>query len=346
MIIPYRIRRVLRRISLTALAVLSFALALTICWFLWLQRYVVYTDDGVKLMFGMSMELPDGELAKEPTQGDAIDFIYKDDLSNTGSAAKELAHFNGYYIDLAAMREDFNNVLSQVQLLPQDATVMLDMKNKQGEFYYSSGLGHMATDVNLDQVAALINQLKEKDCYLIARIPAFQDRNYFLDDERGRVPFGLPREGGNGSLWLDKEHSCYWFNPASDGTITFLIQVVSELRALGFHEVILNDFRFPRTDMIYFRGNQEDALNKAAATLVNTCATDTFAVSFVREAVDLKIPEGRTRLYLLGASAADAANLAAQTGFADPSISLGFFADTNDTRFNAYNVLRPIDMAR
>ena len=344
--IPYRIRRSLQRFFITVLIFILVASALIVCWFLWLRRYVVYTEDGAKLMFGISMELPEGEQAVAPTPGETIEFIYGDDTSQAGPVSKELAHFTGYYVDLTAMSEDFDSIFEQVQVLPQGATVMLDMKDKEGNFYYSTSLGHTTASTNLDNVSRLISQLKDKSCYLIARIPAFQDKHFFLDDERNRVPYGLPRDGGNGSLWLDKENQCYWFNPASDGTLTYLIQIISELRSMGFQEVILNDFRFPKTAMIRFNGNQMDALNKAAATLASTCATESFAVSFVREKVDLTIPEGRTRLYLLGASASDAASLAAQTGFSDPSVKLGFFTDTNDTRFDAYCVLRPIEMAR
>ncbi len=346
MILPYRTRRILKRLLVAVLILFSVALALTVCWFLWLQRYVVYTEDGAKLDFSLSMELPEGEVVQPPTQGATIDFIYADEQQQTGPAAAELTHFTGYYLDVSAMKAGFDDIFEQIALLPDGAVVAVDMKDPEGDFYYASSFGHAAKDVDLDKLAQVLTQLKSKGCYLIARIPAFQDKHFFLDDERTRVPYGLPRDGGNGSLWLDKEHQCYWFNPASDGTLTYLIQIISELRSMGFHEVILNDFRFPNTDMISFPGNQLDALNKAAATLVSSCTTDSFAVSFVRKKVDLTVPEGRTRLYLQEVTAAEAASLAAQTTFADNAVQLGFFADTNDTRFDAYCVLRPLEMAR
>ena len=161
------------------------------------------------------------------------------------------------------------------------------------------------------------------------------------------MPYGLPRTGGNGSLWLDNsipKEPCYWMNPASDGTLTYLIQTITELRLLGFDEVVLDGFRFPDSELYTFNGDKQQTLEETAAKLVKTCATDTFCVSFVRTAADLKLPEGRTRLYLTGVAATSAALVANQTDFADPTLQGVFLTDSGDTRYDEFCVLRPIDM--
>ena len=182
----------------------------------------------------------------------------------------------------------------------------------------------------------LISALREKGHYLIARLPAFQDKYYFLDDEKAHVPFGLAKDGGNGSLWKDTKYedgkSCYWFNP--------------ELRLKGFDEVLLEDFRFPNTSMIRFDGDQQKALDEAAATLVKACATDTFTLSFGCRDTKLTLPEGRVRLYLQNAAAADIVVLAGQVTLADPAAQLGFLTELHDTRFDEYCVLRPLSAAQ
>ena len=345
MIIPYRAQQALRRLGIGLLVLLVMAAVLLLCWFLWLQRYVVYTEDGAKLDFDISLQFPEGEVAQPPQPGESVELIYGDEIEATGPAAKELTRFSGYYVDIAAMREDFSAVLEQVDILPNGAAVMLDMKSIRGEFCYNTSLGHIADDVPIDQLSQLIARLKEQGCYLIAKVPAFRDYHFFMDDERTRVPYGLARDGGNGSLWMDKE-KCYWFNPASEGAMTYLIQIVSEIRLLGFNEVVFDDFCFPDTDMYTFLSDELQAINNAAATLVTTCATDTFAVSFVRQQADLKLPEGRTRLYIKGAAVSELGAIAERTGFADPTVQLGFLIETNDTRFDTYCVLRPLDMAR
>ena len=131
-------------------------------------------------------------------------------------------------------------------------------------------------------------------------------------------------------------------NPASDGTLAYLIQLLSELRSIGFDEVVFSDYRFPDTNQIVFNGDRMATLASTAATLVKACATDTFCVSFIRPYADLTLPAGRTRLYLTGIGAANVDTMAEKTGFEDPSIQLVFLTDLNDTRYDEYCVLRPI----
>ncbi len=346
MILPYRTQQTLRRLGLLALSLALIALAVLLCWFLWLQRYVVYTDEGARLDFNVSLQFPQGEAAVPPAPGATVEFVYAEDLVSDSTHSGALRRFTGFYIDLAAMAGGLDTIRQQLSLLPEGAAVMVDMKNVKGAFYYTTALGPTAEDVDLEELGRLLTELRQQGHYLIARIPAFQEYHYIMNDERGRVPHGLPRDGGNGSLWLDKQYGCYWLNPASDGALSYLMSIIFELRQQGFHEVVLADFRFPRTDMISFRGDQLEALNQAAATLVGTCTTDSFALSFVRDSLDLTVPQGRTRLYLTGAAAIDAATLAAQSGFADPGAQLVFLTELNDTRFDAYSVMRPLHMAR
>ena len=66
MSIPYRHKRALKRIG-TLLAVLSLVFMVTwLCWVVWLQRYVIYTDDGAELNFALSSYELSGKEAVEP----------------------------------------------------------------------------------------------------------------------------------------------------------------------------------------------------------------------------------------------------------------------------------------
>lgn len=326
------------------LVLVIIAAALGLCWLLWLNRYIVYTKDGAMLDFNQSLQYPEGVIPQEPKPAETVEIHYKDDSTNGEAVSTELARFTGYYVELADIQSDFDTVKQELAALPNGCTILLDVKNVQSYFYYSTSVGLQANGFDVNQMDALITELRAKGHYLIARIPAFQEYRYFLDDERGRVPYGLFKLSKNG-LWLDKSGPCYWLNPASDGTLAYLIQIIMELRGRGFHEVVLNDFRFPDSSQYIFEGDKMQALTDTAATLVNTCSTDTFAVSFTRSAADLTLPEGRTRLYITGAAAADAATIAGKTGFDDPSLHVVFLTDLNDTRFEEYCVLRPLASA-
>ena len=227
--------------------------------------------------------------------------------------------------------------------LSAGASVLFDVKNVRGEFYYQSLLGPAPSKVDTVGITQLLRTLKEKGCYLIARFPAFRDFYFIMEDQTTRVPYGLPKAGGNGSLWPDKsipnaQH--YWLNPASAGALNYVVQIVTELRTLGFDEVVFSDFRFPNTDGIRFEGDKTETLNQAAQTLVQACATDTFAVSFANNSIAL--PQGRCRLYMENVPAADIPALVAQLTLENPNAQLVFLTDLMDTRYNDYSVLRPL----
>ena len=57
------------------------------------------------------------------------------------------------------------------------------------------------------------------------------------------------------------------------------------------------------------------------------------------------MPEGRSRMYLTGMDAAQAASAAQNSGIADTAVKLVFLTELHDTRFNVYSVLRPLSGA-
>ena len=216
----------------------------------------------------------------------------------------------------------------------------MDVKSLRGEAFYSSGVVRNSQSADLLRIDRLIAWMKDR-FYLIARMPAFQDYWYCLNN----VSYGLPKKWAGGALWLDGD-LCYWLNPASEGAMSYLVRIITELRTLGFDEVLLSDFRFPDTDLVDFTGDRLATLTQAAADLVNTCASDTFTVSFQRSDLFLSLPESRTRLYLTGISASDAATIAAQALVSDPAKQVVFLTESHDTRYEEFGVLRPLDTYR
>ncbi len=346
MTIPYRVRRALQKIAISVGVLALISITAFAAWMLWLNRYIVYTDDGAKLDFNVPLNQSGGVIAQPPTVGIDVNITYGDTDELLGAPAGSLQQMEGVVVT-GDMLTTTNIAATKTALeaLPAGSTVLLDVRNVRGEFYYSSALGQDAVKTDTAAVTSIIKDLQSKGCYLIARFPAFRDRWYFLDDEAGRVPYGLPLKGGNGSLWEDtsiKNMSHYWFNPASTGTLNFLVQIVTELRNMGFDEVVFSDFRFPNTDKIKFTGDKTEALNAAAKTLVQACATDSFAISFV--GTHFTLPEGRCRIYLENVAAADIPSITASLTLENPAVQLVFFTDTMDTRYTAYSVLRPLDV--
>lgn len=346
MIIPYRIRRGFQRFLVTICVLAVICITALAAWMLWLNRYVIYTDDGAKLDFGLSFDPSGGIIAQPPEAMPDVSISYgsTDDLLDPPST--ELKQMEGYVVTTDMLTGDtLAKTRSALDALPAGSTVLLEVKNLRGEFYYTTLLGRNPEQVDVSAVMELIRDLQDKGCYLIARIPAFRDRYYFLDDEMTRVPYGLPLKGGNGSLWEDRSVSgsvLYWFNPASTGTQNFLVQIVTELRTLGFDEVVFSDFRFPETSQITFSGDKAEALAQAAQTLVQACSTDTFAVSFTGD--HFALPQGRFRVYLENVAAADIISVVNSLTLENPSAQLVFLTDLLDTRYESYSVLRPLEL--
>lgn len=335
--IPYRTARVLKRLGIVLLAVLAVTALVLACWFMWLQRFVIYTPEGAVLDLSLSQEFAGGQTAVPPEPGEPVS-IYYNEGENAINVSKEMQQFVGYYADQAALEKDIDQVLEQVKALPRDAAVMVDVKSPKGSFFYSSTVGENRNpDIEPAKMDQLIKYLADKNIYAIARLPALRDYAYGLH----HVPDGLPVSGGY--LWADDDY-CYWLNPASQGTQTYLLQIASELKALGFDEVVFDEFRFPDTGSIIFNGDRTEALNQAAKTLVTAAGDSSFTVSFIKYG-SLTLPEGRSRLYMTNVAAADAARVAEESGIQDAMVRLVFLTEVHDTRFDEFCVLRPLEAA-
>ena len=339
MSIPYRTQQNIKRGLVTLLILLVVGGLLWGLWFLWLQRYVVYTRDaGAVIDFEVSETLVPGQEAKPPEDALQVEIHYNegDDMV---SISKELTQLKGYYITATDLAADPALVWEQVQVLPANTPIMLDVKSIYGEFYYSTGLGRpISSSVNVAAVEELLTNLKNKGYYTIARVPALRDRAYGLEN----VADGLPITGGY--LWMDEE-GCYWLNPNREGTISYLLDIASELRDMGFNEVVFDEFRFPETDQIIFEEDKLQALTDTAKLLVTSCATDYFAVSFVSDGT-WTLPEGKSRMYRTDVSTpAEMMELVENLTLDNPAVRLVFITNNMDARFEEYGVLRPANLA-
>ena len=334
MVIPYRTRRFLKSLATFLLALVLLFVLVWGVWILWLDRYVIYSRDGATLDF--TLEQPQsGQLAVPPAEENPIT-IYYNEGDNALNTSTELFQLSGYYITTTMLMENPTQVLDLVRKLPDQTPVLIEMKDIVGRCYYQSEVAPVKEEVDMDTISKIVEHLTRSNLYAIARIPAFRDYTFGLNN----VPFGLPHRSGRG-LWMD-EARCYWLNPGADGALNYLVSLVEELKALGFNEVLLGDFRFPATDQIKFNGSKSETLISAAQRLTTACATNQFCLSFLIDDTAFTLPEGRTRVYLENRTAADVKTLAETLMLEEPSIKMAFITDLKDTRFDAYGVLRPI----
>lgn len=333
--IPYRIQRAIKRVLVAALIVVLVGFAAWFCWILWLNRYVVYSAEGAFLDFDRSAE----ELVCEPAlppQEDQLISVYYNEGDDAVQTSSEMAQLVGYYIDTAALQGDIELIKQQIRTLSPGTPVMIEVKNSFGSFYYNTKVSEFITDsLDTAKVDELLAFLDKSGMYTIARLPALRDYSFGLNYTQN----GLPTAGGY--LWADEDYR-YWLNPGSEGTMSYLISIANELKGLGFDEVVFFEFEFPKTDSIVFNGDKAQTLATAAQTLVNTCATGGFTVSF-EGSTGFTPPAGRSRVYRENVDAIDAQEIAANSGVADTAVNLVFVTNLYDTRFNEFGVLRPLD---
>ena len=338
MLFSYRTRRFFGRLLRVLMMLAVVAVIALLCWLLWLQRFVVYTSDGIRLDFSAPPILQ-GQVAVPPEPGIQVEIQYgsKDEEKQEEDASQQL--LAGYYISEDMLYTDIPGVLAQLKRLPAGTPVLIDVKNYRGYFYYSTTVGSQTYGkVNIAAMDELIAWLGSSDLYTIARMPALSDYVYGAENPSAGIPLS------SGALYFD-ENKCYWLDPTKEATQTYLIQVVRELRQLGFDEVVFTQFIIPESEKIVFKADRRQAISDAAQAIVSACATENFLVSYATEDVQFPMPTDRSRLYLLNVPAAGVADIVAQLTDSFLASRLVFFADNTDTRYEKYGVLRPIDLA-
>ncbi len=327
-----RLRKILQVLGILALA----GLVIWICWLVWLQRYVVYTRDGVAFDFDRStLDLDGKETGPQAAEETApVEILFQD----APQEAQGLEPFSGVYVDTALLEAGLDQAVEKLSTLEPGTAVLLDVKSKSGNFYYTSRMQGVSQSDTIHCAAmdSLLQTLKQQGCYLIARLPAFRDSAF----AEANPDSGLALSSG--ALWADDEQ-CYWLDPASQAVTANLIQICRELQERGFDEVVWTDFRIPDSGSIVYAAaaSKEEILRQAARQLAS-CAGPSFTVSFTGSA-DFSLPTGQTRLYLENIPPEQAAAIAKQCAVSDTSTQVVFLTTSRDTRFDAYSVLRPLE---
>ena len=364
MVFSYRTRRVLSRIFPTLLTVLVLILAAVLCWLIWLQRFVVYTPQGVVFDFSLQPPSASGIRPQDPGRND-INIEYPDtpitwpsqgpvtptdptlpsipDIPDIPDTPKPPATsgdtvLTGYYTDLKTIQEDPNGVRNQIERLPAGTAVMVTVANYWGYRYYTSAHGTPVSQENLAKMDGLLEWMAQQDYYMIARLPAFRDYYYSLDN----TSLGLAKS--NGYLWQDADR-CYWLNPTKAKVQTRLTQIIRELKDLGFDEVVFEDFMIPDAEAIVFSGDRKEAVYEVAQILVEACATEDFAISFLTSDYGFRLPQGNCRLYLENVEPSAVQDVLDAIDTPDDRLQIVFFCGTFDSRFDGCSVLRPLDLA-
>ena len=336
--LTWRTRKRLKVTGILLGTTLALVLAVWLCWILWLGRFVVYSRDAVRLDF--EWQTPGSFVPAEQPTDPTVSILYDDGSEKVVQRNQELTQMNGCYITAQMLIDDIAGVEELIREQPKGSAIMLELKSGSGTFYYDTEQPQASVSSRIDEEAmeSLLSYLAKADYYVIAQIPAFRDRAYGLENTSS----GIHHSSG-GYLWAGADN-CYWLDPSKSGPRSYLIAIATELRDLGFNEVVFTDFTFPPTEDILYEGDKLTALNEAAQHLAYNLATEDFCVSFLCNEEGFVLPEGRTRLYLNGVDASMAQSVAETVTVPNTQINLVYLTEANDTRFDAFSVLRPLPL--
>ena len=337
MIVSYRTRQFSKRLWRVILVLALVAVMLVLCWALWLRRFIVYTTDGVRLDFDLTQEFPQGQTAPTNQPLSPPDIYFTDPEPSKPPVVEDNAGFSGYYVTVEELQTQLDTVLEQILALPEDTPVMVDVKGYWGYFYYTSALGTGSSSFDMAVMDAFFAAVNASGVHTIARLPAFRDYD-FVDKN-----YACSLKTANGNHFVD-DGRCYWADPALEKVQVYLVQITRELRDLGFDEVAFTDFCFPDSPKLVYNGDREQALQAAANTLLSAFGQEDFVISFITTDPSFALPDGNCRLYLQDIAAAD---VQAVLSAMDPDVveRTVFFSSSNDTRFDACGVIRPLKMA-
>lgn len=336
--LTYQTRKRLKTAGTLFGVVTAVCVVVWVCWVLWLGRFVVYSRDEVRLDF--DWVTPGEFVAAEAPEERTVNIVYDDGTEVVVEKSRELEQLSGSYVTIEMLTDDVAEVERLIREQPKGSAIMLELKSGSGNFYYDTAMpnANISRSVDEEAVGALIQYLAKADYYTIACVPAFRDRAYGLEN----TSYGIHHSSG-GYLWAGDD-KCYWLDPVKNGTRSYLVSIASELRDLGFDEVLFTDFCFPPTEDILYEGDKLAALNETAQHLVYNLATEDFCVSFLCNETGFILPEGRARLYRDDVDASMVQSVASSLTVPSTQINLVYLTEAKDTRFDAFSVLRPLPL--
>ncbi len=219
------------------LAVLLALVLLAACGFLFAQRYIIYEADG-----SFRFELPWKKAAQTddvPKQSGDADTVPPDveivveqpEVTDPHAVELDATVLNdGWEAALEALDEDTNAVA--VRLKESSGRLLYDSK-VQGAIDCGAVAGGSVAHSAIEGITG-------SDYYTIARISTLHDSLYAYAHMTDAAVCQL-----TGYVWYDT-YSTHWLAPEKQGARQYVTDVVAECAGLGFDELLLDDFHYPR----------------------------------------------------------------------------------------------------
>lgn len=244
----YRGRHKWRPLLVGVLTTLTVLLCLAVALFFYLQRFIVYSPEG------LSLEIPflTGESTKPsvPTPGPGEEpgtdlppveiVIDSPDYTAMNIGAGEgLGELKALYVPASKVNAEDLALALQSMTQSGAGALVLEMKPKSGLLTWASG-AYMAGAYGASgsqDLSAAIASLKAGGAYLVAEL------SVCLDDLMAVRNMPLALRSETGTVFADTSGS--WLDPYNKELRTYISDLMTELSALGFDEILLSNLRFP-----------------------------------------------------------------------------------------------------
>lgn len=256
---PYHGRSRGRTALKILIGVLLCLLVLAVAALLFLEPYIHYTSDGVRVELpffqGGKGEEPDPPEDTTPLQ------LTTPSPSPTNTPEPE-ADFRGVLLTAAALTD--GTAQSQVDSNGGTAAIF-SMKGTDGALGYQSQTT-LGTSSEQEGINEAIQTLNEGELYTVAYLSCFRDNTLPWNNRA----LGIHSNSGN---WRDDE-SIRWSSPAVESVRTYVAQVCGELAGLGFDELLLDNCGYPtRGTVSYIKSDSNydpDTLTQTMETFFQT----------------------------------------------------------------------------
>lgn len=338
-IFTYRNKRAVRKTARILGGVLLALALLVIGRVLYVQRYVTYTPEGVRLDYDQKIDYT-GQAPAEPDPAEYPFETVLDAAAQTDEEAEKQTRLDGYSISTTMLVNGVDQVRSALSEVDGYNAVVIDVKSIYGNFYYSTQLSGAprADALDISEVDKLIEELTGRsDLIVIARVPAFSDRRYALAHQSEGLPIW------NGALW-EGDDVCYWLNPYSNNVQGYLTSIAIELSQRGFDGVLFDDFYFPGSDRIMWNATitRDEAVLDAAANIADSLYGYGIEVLFGSAPTGAAAYADRVCVTTDAAEDVNAIVEELSPSLTDPAAQIVFLTSSRDTRFAACGVIRPL----
>ena len=222
------------------LAVLLALVLIAACGFLFAQRYIVYEADGsVRFELPWARKPQDEAPAQsgsttqsgDAPQQDVEVVVEQPEVTDTHAVELDTSVLTGGWESaLAALDEGTN-------------AVAIRLKDASGKLLYDSkiqGAIDCGAVAGGSVARSAIEAITGSDYYTIARISTLHDSLYAYAHMTDAAVCQL-----TGYVWYDT-NSTHWLAPEKQGARQYVTDIAAECASLGFDELLLDDFHYPR----------------------------------------------------------------------------------------------------